>query len=95
MKNNKDVFIGILIGLLASAIGLTLALLFFGTGESILDSLDIAIAQGVFSKLVCIGAILNLAAFFLFINTDRELKAKGVLIATLIVAVITLIIRYS
>lgn len=92
---NKDVIIGIIIGLIASAVGLTLSLLFFGTGESINDSLNIALAQGVFTKLVSIGALLNLGAFFLYINTNKESRAKGVLIATIIVALITIIIRFT
>jgi len=93
--NNKEVIIGIIIGLIASAVGLTLSLLFFGTGESINDSLNIALAQGVFTKLISIGALLNLGAFFLFINTDKESRAKGVLIATVIVALITIIIKFT
>ena len=92
---NKEIIIGIIIGLIASAVGLTLSLLFFGTGESINDSLRIALAQGVFTKLVSIGALLNLGAFFLFINTNKESRAKGVLIATIIVALITIIIRFT
>jgi heme/copper-type cytochrome/quinol oxidase subunit 4 len=92
---NKDVIVGLIIGFIASAIGLTLSLLFLGTGESISESLNIAIAQGVFTKLVSIGALLNLAAFFLFINTNKESRAKGVLIATIIVALITIIIRFT
>ncbi|WCO01174.1 hypothetical protein [Psychroserpens ponticola] len=92
---NKEVLIGIIIGLIASAVGVILSLLFFGTGESISDSLSIAIAQSVFTKLVSIGALLNLGAFFLFVNTDKELRAKGVLIATIIVALITIIIRFT
>jgi hypothetical protein len=40
------------------------------------------------------GAILNLGAFFLFIQTNQDSRAKGVLIATIIVAVATLIIRF-
>jgi hypothetical protein len=92
---NKDIIIGLIIGFIASAIGLTLSLLFFGTGESLNDSLSIALAQGVFTKLVSIGALLNLGAFFLFINTNKESQAKGVLIATIIVALITIIIRFT
>jgi len=92
---NKDIIIGIVVGLIASAIGLLLTLLIFGQGNSIGDSLQIARAQGVFAKLVSMGAILNLAAFFLFINMQQDSRAKGVLIATLIVALITIIIRFA
>ena len=95
MKNNKEVIIGIIIGLLASAVGFVLSLLIFGTGNSISESYYIARAQGVFTKLVSIGAILNLGAFFLFINSNRESRAKGVLTATVIVALITIIIRFT
>ena len=92
---NKEIVIGIVIGIIASAIGLSLSLLFFGTGDSIFNSLSIAIAQGVFTKLVSIGALLNLGAFFLFLNTNKESRAQGVLIATIIVALITIIIRFT
>lgn len=91
---NKETIIGIVIGLIASAIGLTLSLLFFGTGDSVINSLKIAINQGVLTKLVSIGALLNLGAFFLFLNINKEPRAKGVLIATIIVALVTIIIRY-
>lgn len=91
---NKEIIIGIVIGLIASAIGLTLSLWFFGTGDSVINSLKIAINQGVLTKLVSIGALLNLGAFFLFLNTNKEPRAKGVLIATIIVALVTIIIRF-
>ena len=91
---NKELIIGIVIGLIASAIGLLLTLLFFGKGNSLNDSLQIALNQGVFTKLVSMGAILNLAAFFLFLKMNQDTRAQGVLIATVIVAIITLIIRF-
>ncbi|MDG5490178.1 hypothetical protein [Psychroserpens sp. SPM9] len=91
---NKHIILGIIIGLVASTLGLLLVLLFFGTGNSLPDSLEIAINQGVFTKLMSMGAILNLAAFFLFIKRKEDARAQGVLIATVIVALITLIIRF-
>ncbi|MEH6535168.1 MAG: hypothetical protein V7719_02155 [Psychroserpens sp.] len=91
---NKNIIIGIVTGLLASAIGLLLVLLLFGKGNSLNDSLQIALSQGVFTKLVSMGAILNLGAFFLFLRRKEDARAQGVLIATVIVAIITLIIRF-
>jgi hypothetical protein len=91
---NKDTLIGIIIGLVCSIVGLILVLLFFGNGNSLKDSLQIALNKGVFTKLMSMGAILNLGAFFLFIQTNQDSRAKGVLIATIIVAVATLIIRF-
>lgn len=91
---NKDVIIGVIIGLIASIIGLLLALVFFGKGHSIIDSLSIAKNQGVFTKLMSMGAILNLAAFFLLLQRQEDQKAKGVLIATIFVALTTIILRF-
>lgn len=91
---NKDIIFGLIIGVITSIVGLSLALLFFGTGHSIIDSLHIAINQGVFTKLMSMGAILNLAAFFLFLQRHEDQRAKGVLIATILVALITVIIRF-
>ncbi|WP_460217881.1 hypothetical protein [Psychroserpens sp. MEBiC05023] len=91
---HKELIIGILIGLMASAIGLLLTLLIFGKGNSMSDSLDIAINNGVLTKLVSMGAILNLGAFFLFLKLSKDLRARGVLIATIIVAIITIIVRF-
>ena len=91
---NRPTAIGFIIGLLASIIGLTLTLLIFGKGHSLIDSLDIAISNGVFTKLMSIGAILNILAFFIFIQRNEDAKAKGVLIATILVAITTVIIRF-
>ena len=92
---NKELIIGIIIGLLASFIGLLITLLIFGKGNSMGDSLDIAIRNGVLTKLVSMGAILNLGAFFLFLKQQKDLRARGVLIATVIVALITIIVKFA
>lgn len=90
----KDVIIGIVIGLIASALGLLVTLLIFGKGNSVSDSLQVAINTGVLTKLVSMGAIINLAAFFLFIKRNEDSKARGVLIATIVVAIVTIIVRF-
>lgn len=91
---SKELIIGLVIGLLASIIGLLITLLIFGKGNSMSDSLDIAINNGVLTKLMSMGAILNLGVFFFFLKQNKDLRAKGVLIATVTVAVITIIVRF-
>ena len=89
----KDILIGFAVGIVANAIGLIIATLLFGPGTGIADGLSKAVSQGFLTKLISIGALLNLGAFFLFISKNQDLKARGVLIATVFVAVVTLIIR--
>ena len=90
----RSISIGVVIGLIASAIGLVLTLLIFGEGNSLSNSLQVAIDSDVLTKLVSMGAILNLAVFFLFLKRNEDSKARGVLIATIIVAIITIIVRF-
>lgn len=91
----KEVFSGFAVGLIANAIGLILAILIFGKGGNIETSLKASIAQGFFGKLVSIGAILNLIAFFLFIKLKRDYRARGVILATIFVAILTFLINFS
>ncbi len=90
----KEVLIGFVVGMIANAIGLILAIFIFGNGESIELSIQQSIVQGFFSKLVSIGAILNLIAFFLFIKLKRDYRARGVILATILVAIVTFLVTF-
>lgn len=90
----KEVFIGFLVGLIANVLGLLLAIQLFGNGDSFENSIKSALAEGFFGKLLSIGAILNLAAFFIFIKKKQDYRARGVLLATVFVAVCTFVIKF-
>lgn len=90
----KEVFIGFLVGLIANTLGLLLAIQFFGNGDSFENSIKSAFAQGFFGKILSIGAILNLAAFFIFIKKKQDYRARGVLLATVIMAICTFVIKF-
>lgn len=84
-----DLVYGLIIGLLAAGIGVYLFIeLFteyeFSTGISILKS------QGQLGKLIALGAILNLVAFFFLLKINKELMARGVVLATLLLTVVTI-----
>lgn len=46
------------------------------------------------SKVVSLAAIPNLLLFFLFIWTDRNFSARGVIFATLLLAFVMLILKF-
>jgi len=91
----KEIFIGFLVGLIANGIGLIIASLLLGNGNSIGATLKQALNEGLFGKLVTIGAILNLAAFFIFIKKKQDYRARGVLLATVLVAISTFLLNLS
>ena len=90
----KDVIIGFVIGIIATAFGLILAIQIFGKSSDWGEVIQQAISEGFLTKLMSIGALLNLGAFFLFLKKNQDQRAKGVLIATLLVFIATMVLKF-
>lgn len=90
----KDIIIGVLVGLLANTLGVFIATLFFGNGDSFIPVIKAAIAEGFIGKLISLGAILNLIVFFIFIKKKQDYRARGVLLATVFIAIFTFVIKF-
>lgn len=91
--NKKDIFIGILVGLIANAIGLFFAANLLGQGDDFMHVIKAAASEGFLGKLISLGAILNLAAFFVFIRKKQDYRARGVLLITVLIAVSTFVFK--
>ena len=93
----KNVFIGFIVGLLANLLGLFLAATLLGklsdNNDSFIEVFKAAQTEGFLGKLLSLGAIINLIVFFVFLKKKQDYKARGVLLATLIVAIITFLIK--
>ncbi len=90
----KEILIGFAVGLIASAFGLIIAIQVFGKSDNWGEVIREAINKGFLTKLMSIGALLNLGTFFLFLKKNQDQRAKGVLIATLLIFITTLIIKF-
>ena len=86
----KDVIIGFIIGLLANIVGIIIYILLFSK-EGFEGAIQSAINFSFIGKLVSLGAILNLIVFFILIRMNEDHKARGVLLATLMAAIIVII----
>jgi len=84
-------FIGFLIGLVAATLGCMLFLYFFTDARSVED-LKVVRAQGLMGKLITLGTIFNLIAFFILLKLEKEQMAKGVILATILLAILTVIL---
>jgi heme/copper-type cytochrome/quinol oxidase subunit 4 len=87
--HKKELLIGFVVGIIANVVGTLLYILLF-SDRGIQASFEAAIQQGHVGSLLALGAILNLVAFFLFLRLRRDNRAKGVLIATIITALVIL-----
>jgi len=91
LKINSFSF-GLILGILTPLFTLVLVVYFF-TDISLKNSLMDLYKTRSLSGLISIAAIPNLLLFFLFLKRNRDAVSKGILAATLLIAVITTLIK--
>lgn len=89
----KEVFIGLVVGLIANLAGSYLYIYFFSK-ESLETTIKIALQEGVFGNLIALGAILNLFIFFIFLKKNQFYRARGVILATIVAGISILILEF-
>lgn len=89
----KEIFIGMFVGLIANTIGLYFAANLLGQGDDFTTVIKAASNEGFLGKLISLGAILNLIAFFIFIKKKQDYRARGVLLITVFIAVFTFVFK--
>lgn len=89
MDRRKEIIIGFVVGVMANTLGTFLYILIFSDLD-MLETYDAAVEQGHVGSLLALGAILNLVAFFAFLRLKRDYRAKGVMMATLLTALVIL-----
>ena len=91
--NKKEILLGIFSGLLANIAGTILSVIILFQEikvSNILRILSNSISDNFITKLISLGAVMNLIVFFVFLRNDYEEKARGVLVATFIIAILTI-----
>lgn len=89
----KDIFIGMFVGIIANTTGLILAASLLSKGNDFTTVIKAAANEGFLGKLISLGAVLNLIAFFIFIKKKQDYRARGVLLITVIIAVFTFVFK--
>ena len=94
--SKKDIIFGITTGLISNIIGVIFTVIFLFQEISISNMFRIineSIDNNFITKLISLGAIVNLIAFFIFLKFNYVERARGVLIATFLVAILTIYIN--
>ena len=89
----KEIFFGVLIGVISNIIGVFLSVvILFKENElsNIFDIINNSIDNNNITKLISLGAIINLLSFFILLKFNFNEKARGVLVATFVVAILTI-----
>ena len=91
--NKKEILLGIFSGFLANIVGTIFSVIILFQEINISNILRIvsnSISDNFITKLISLGAVMNLMVFFVFLKYDFEEKAQGVLFATFIIAILTI-----
>ena len=89
----KEILIGFLVGLFATFGGIFLYLEYFSK-FNFDDTLQMIDEGNLYGKVLSLAAIPNLFVFFIFIKKKQDNSARGVLIATFLIAFTTLILKF-
>lgn len=86
-----DLLIGVIIGFITTFIGIILFFELF-TDYSFTEGIQNMRQLGYLGKVITLGAILNIGVFFGLLQFNKELMARGVVLATILLTVITILV---
>lgn len=86
-----DLFLGLLLGLLTALIGAFLYLLIF-TPYNLFSDFDVILLYGILGQVLKLGAILNLAVFFILLKFNKDFMARGIIAAFIVLTVLAFFI---
>lgn len=89
MENIKDLVIGFLIGILTTSIGSFLFIKLVRQND-FNQGLQFVKNQGYLGKIITLGAVLNIIVFFVLLKYNKEIVARGVVLATIVLALVTM-----
>jgi hypothetical protein len=84
-----DLLIGFIIGILASLLGMFLYITLIVQSDFI-TGIQSMKSEGHLGKIVTLGSILDLIAFGILLKINKELMARGVVLAVIMLTIITL-----
>lgn len=85
----KDMIIGLFLGVITSALGVFVFLKLF-TFYNPLTDLPYLKQQGLMGKVITLGTILNILLFFILLKFKKDMMAKGVILAMIVLTIFTL-----
>lgn len=87
--------LGLALGILAPALTILIIYLVQFTDYGLKELVDMLVSKRVFTKIVSLCVIPNLALFFLFLNKNYFYSARGILMATVLFALFVFITKFT
>lgn len=90
----KEIGIGFALGIGTNLLGMTLYILMFSE-LPLWETIKEAAESDFIGTLITAGAILNFAPFYLFIRKGKTYRARGVLLATILAALVLAVLKLT
>jgi hypothetical protein len=91
----KDMtLMGFLIGLLGPSIGILIFYYFNFNTSGMGDFIDLSVKEKLLSPLLSLCCVINLGIFYLFIQFDKFLSARGVILSTFIYGFLIVLLKF-
>ena len=92
LKIDKQ-WIGLVLGLIVPMVTFFGIYLFAFPSQSLISFYEMVMTKGFFTQLLSLAVIPNVAVFFLFIWTNKLSGARGVLAATIVIAILVFALK--
>ena len=92
MNIKKEILIGVVLGLICNVAGMYLYVAIF-TKYDLINAINYAYRDSFLGGLIAIGAAANFIPFFVFLKKDKIYRARGVLIFTILMAIVILLLK--
>jgi len=90
---NKEIARGVLVSIFATLAGAFVYLEFFAEVD-FETSLKIIKEGHLYGKILTLAAIPNLFVFFVFLKKKQDYRARGVLLATILITLTTFVLKF-
>lgn len=88
----KEILIGFFTGIAANIVGMLIYILIFSE-LPVIETIEESVKGDFISTLITAGAILNFLPFFVFLKNEKIYRARGVLMASILAALVIAIIK--
>ncbi len=94
MKFKDSIILGLILGILIPVIGVLS--FYYGKFQAVDLGyfLEVATKHKVLSPMLSLCAVLNLGVFYLFLNKNLYLTARGIILATIIYGVTIVLLKF-
>ena len=86
---NKQFIKGLFVGLIAPIVAFVIYVAFY-LGDDVVETYNSLVKMNKLTHVISLSALINLLLFFMHIKTNKDMVAKGIILANMVYAFVVL-----